>query len=247
MADAAKVTMRDIVASIDTGTWFRISQIFYVTALVCTVIATVFVNHFAGELNAEANKKIAEASVEVAKANARAEEARAAVAKAVEGQQRLQTDAEKSRAAQERLRQENLKLSIKFEEERQARLRLEEQMAPRRLSVAKAQTIARVILVLPRQSVDVTAPLGLPEPIAYAQAIKQALERGNWQVNGINQGVFTPNVPRGVTVRVKDANSVPPAADVLMKALIDAGISAVGQVNAALQPGQVELLIGVKE
>lgn len=194
----------------------------------------------------EREERIAQAKGLAADANERSVKLEVTAEQARLEQKRLEVDVERSRAEQEKVRQENLKLSIRFEAERTARLQLEERLSPRKLMEAQRLAIDRVLRSAPKQKVRIMTIMNSVEAGQYAESFKLVLENAGWTVDGINQGMFSPTVPIGIWILVKDARAVPLAADILAKAFHDAGIQTQGAANPQLQTGEVELRIGAK-
>jgi hypothetical protein len=198
----------------------------------------------AGDLERE--ERITQARGLAAAANERAVKLEVTAEQARVEQKRLEVDVERSRGEQEKLRQENLKLSIQFESERTARLQMEAKLSPRRLAEAQGEGIARFLRSAPKQTITIMTVMSSVEAGQHAESFKKAIENAGWTVNGVNQGMFSPTVPVGIFILVKDAGAVPLAADLLANALKSAGIPFQGELNPQLNAGEVELRIGAK-
>lgn len=160
-------------------------------------------------------------------------------------QKKLELSVEQSRTDQEKVRQENLQLLIRLEFERAARLVLEEKLSPRKLTDMQRTAIQRFFRTVPQQEIRIITIMSSLEAGQYAESFKTTLEIAGWTVDGVNQGMFT-TVPLGIWIIVKDSASVPVAADMLAKALTDAGIQFQGAVDTKMNSGAVELRIGAK-
>ena len=82
------------------------------------------------------------------------------------------------------------------------------------------------------------------EADTYAVDFGRVLERGNWDAGHIpNMAVFSGNPPVGILVQVKEPNET---GNILLQALLAAGIQVQGVLMPNMRLGDVELVIGAK-
>lgn len=121
---------------------------------------------------------------------------------------------------------------------------LEKRAAYRSLTSQQMSIIAASLRGSSPQSVSVSSIMGDQEGFQYAKLLKQAIENGGWNVNGVNQVIRSgPTV--GLVISV-GTNPPPKHVNDLYQALKAAGLSISGNIDSNLGSGRIDLIVGAK-
>jgi hypothetical protein len=121
---------------------------------------------------------------------------------------------------------------------------LERQVAPRGLSEEQYRAIVQVLNGSPARAVEISSVMGDTEAFELARELKAALEAAGWNVDGVNQSVFSTAV-RGIIISVGQ-QPPPDTANELFRALQSAGIVAAGNLDLNKKDQGVSLWVGSK-
>ncbi len=121
------------------------------------------------------------------------------------------------------------------------------QESPRKLTTHQKTVLIQVLLVFPDQQVRITYSPSASDGLAYAQEFLAIFKAIGWEVGEIEPGEFPSASPATLAIVVREAASLPPAAEALRDALriysIDATIHFDPACNIA--PGAFVLAIGL--
>ena len=113
----------------------------------------------------------------------------------------------------------------------------------RLITGTQAEAIKKVLNARPRR-LSISAVKGNEEALRYATQLRHVIGSAGWEVDGINQSVFSERIS-GMLISV-GADPPPAAANELFSALHAAGLSAEGSFNPNAVPGSVSLFVGEK-
>jgi hypothetical protein len=143
-------------------------------------------------------------------------------------------------------KEQNSDTAQQLEQSKQQVLELQKKSAERILTKDQLAQLDAVLSSSPKYEVSVQINLGDQEALQYAQQFVTAFKKNGWTVNGPNQAVYnTP--PKGIELVVHSPSDIPPSAEILARALKQAGISFIGGDNPSIAGGTVEFRIGVKQ
>lgn len=182
----------------------------------------------------------------IASAQQQAEQAREGAAKAEKG-----TAEALAEAAKLNERAGGLELEAAQQRERAARaekelLELQEKLKPRRIVADQRARLIAILRSAPKGPVKVTCVLGDGEGFNFAGEVVGVLQAAGWEVDGVNQGVFTPTNPVGLFVRVRSPANVPPYAPALLQAFNSVGLRLDWAEGSTVAENRVEIIVGNK-
>ena len=143
-------------------------------------------------------------------------------------------------------RTSRLELESARQRERAARaekdlLELQERLRHRRIVGEQRERLIATLRNIPKGPVSLTCVLGDGEGIAFANDVVEVLRAAGWEVDGVNQGAFTPTNPVGFFVRVRSAVNAPPYIRALLEAFNSTGI----RLDAAEVPTMAENVVAI--
>jgi hypothetical protein len=109
---------------------------------------------------------------------------------------------------------------------------------PRQLQQAAANALVAELRRHPAETVDLTCVMGDTEGYQLATALKQVLEHGGWQVNGVNQAIFAGPMT-GIFIEVP---AVRPSLEILLNWLGATGLKPQGNHNPGV--AAVRVVVG---
>jgi regulator of replication initiation timing len=115
----------------------------------------------------------------------------------------------------------------------------------RTIDNAAASRMEATLKTISPAKVRITTVLGDAEAFRYATRIMDILKRAGWQVDGLNQAIFTAPA-MGIMMQVADDKHLPREANVLARALHDADIRVAGQLVKDISPDELRLVVGSK-
>lgn len=118
--------------------------------------------------------------------------------------------------------------------------------APRNLDAGQRQRFIEAISACQNKRVFLlTAPMGVPEPMAFAQLIESLFKAAGWTSHGISQAVFS-GAPYGIILRVASKENLHPCVSIVQKAFSDIGIVAPGEIVPGTSTDLVDIVVGHK-
>jgi hypothetical protein len=107
-----------------------------------------------------------------------------------------------------------------------------------------AKRMTTVLATQRGSKVTVTCVLGDQESFQFASQVKQILQNSGWEVNGVNQAIYTQPVI-GVFVKVK-SQQYPRRVNSIVEAFKVLNITPDGILDPTLGADDVELIVGAK-
>ena len=243
--------------------WFTL----YVVVLVLVAVFTVFLWRATSQhqnlVRTDADARIKEAGRDAAHADenaARANERAAALekdnltlrkdldeaARRVAIAQKDAAEAQKA-AAEAIVRQQKVEIELARQQERAARAEAAlAKLQPRSLSVQQRGLLLQALRASRKGPVEVFCLFGDPDGEPYAEQIKEALLESGWPAAGVTMARFVPGPPPGISVAVRDRESLPPHAQSLLHALATAGLRANFDEESDVPAGVARLIVGHK-
>lgn len=225
--------------------WSTFAYVVFVTlAAIASLLVALFAARVSSVKTAELKRLQFTTAEAIAHANAGAARAAAQTALSREELKRLEALVAGSQEHREQLQKENLELQYAVEKERTARLRLQDQLAPRRIRSSQVETIVTTLAPFKAQKVAIIVYPGDPEIAAFAEQIREALEKAGIVASLAPALVFGKRQP-GITMEVGAHRH--PFATALAKSFVDAGIAA-GPISATESevPDLLEITVGPK-
>jgi len=239
----------------------------YLVALTLTVILSAWSfianSRYQNALKENSDARIAEAGVtaksavrDAAQANERTaalekgnlilrkdvNEAAGKVAIAQRGAAAAQKDAAEAIA-----RQKKVETELARQQERAARAESElAKLQPRSLSIQQRGLLLQALRASRKGPVEVFCLLSVPDGEQYATQIKEALVESGWPASGPTMARLMPGPPPGLTIAVRDRESLPPHSQGLFHALAAAGLRANLEEEPDVPAGVVRVIVGHK-
>ena len=216
-------------------------------------------NTQSAKLNAEAEK----AKEGMAKANAQIADAQNGIAEANRQAQVAVAATAEARVKQEEITHENYKLKIRLEalvEESRAKQRpleiaqldsinkietVSKNQLPRVLTTQQSTRLTDALKNAAGSHLIVNSTLGDAESLGFANQIADTLKSAGWEVDGVNQAIFSQKQV-GLGVFVHNGQTSPASAFVLLKALKSVGLDVIGYQDGNISEGVVQLNVGLK-
>lgn len=153
---------------------------------------------------------------------------------------------EKAQSAREAALQAKLETAEREQREAGSKLKkIEEKAKPRVFSEVQQQRLVAALSGCSNKLVMLTAPLGDPEAISFANALESIFKTAGWESKGVSQGVFT-GIPVGVILRVPSKDKFHPCLGPLQKVLTDLGIQAPAVIEADTPVDAIDIVVGHK-
>jgi hypothetical protein len=234
--------------------------VLYVVFLAATMILTVLVwkatNRYQDLVRRDADARIAEASRDAAQANERTKALENAnlilrkdldeAARKVASAQRDAAEAQKA-AAEAIARQKKVETELARQQERAARAEIElAKLRPRSLSIQQRGLLLQALKASHKGPVEVFCLISDPDGEQYAAQIKEALLESGWPATGVTMARLIPGPPPGLSIAVRDRESLPPHARSLLHALATAGLRTNLDEEPDVPAGVVRVIVGHK-
>jgi hypothetical protein len=123
---------------------------------------------------------------------------------------------------------------------------LETKSQPRSISATQRERLVDGLKTCSAKVVLLTAPLGDPEAIAFAQNLEAVFVAAGWKSDGVSQAVF-PGVPTGLIVRVPSKDHIHPCAAQVQYAFASIGIEVPGVIVAGSSVELLDIVVGHKK
>jgi hypothetical protein len=241
---------RATIRSPEKPSWLVYGLGFLGAALVAIGVAGEFRVHIrAGKFESDMRDKTRQLVALVNQEASRAGE-RASTAEATNRtlQEQLKTEGDKARSREAQLRAQNLATQHELEVEHQSHLELERRVQWRQITSEDADKITSLVRPFAGTHFDLSANMSDPEGIWYALQLRSVLAKAGWippSSFGVNQGVFTPYPPVGVSITIGPSALYGPA-KALSYALHEIGVDAPWSTKPNQSNDVVEILVGVK-
>lgn len=154
----------------------------------------------------------------------------------------------KENALKEREAALRAKVETAEREQREANAKLnkmEEKAKPRTFTEAQKNRFVAAMSRCTSKVVSLTAPLGNPEAISFANYLESLFKAAGWTSRGLSQAVFT-GIPVGVILRVPSKEKLHPCIGTLQQTFAELGIEAPGEIVPGTSVDEIDIVVGHK-
>jgi hypothetical protein len=123
--------------------------------------------------------------------------------------------------------------------------KIEEKAKPRTFTNSQEKQFIAAVSGCSSKLVSLTAPLGDPEAISFANYLDSLFKVAGWTTKGVSQAVFT-GIPLGIILRVNSKQQLHPCMVSLQKTLYELGFQAPGDVVPGTPVDAIDIVVGHK-